>query len=103
MLHGLPTVGRGDDHVNCTQCGTDNKPNARFCRKCGSAAAVGCSACAAELDADDDFCSSCGTAVAPAATSANPAAVAETGAIFRTNIFDENDLEVARAALEARG
>ena len=47
----------------CLQCGTQNDPNATFCRKCGNRLKPVCSKCGASLDPADAFCTACGTAV----------------------------------------
>ena len=92
--------------MNCAHCGTDNKPNARFCRKCGAAAIARCAACVAELDADDEFCSSCGTAVTAAASgTAATSAVRKTVTILfadlggSTGFGERVDPETSRAVM----
>ncbi|MBX9877783.1 MAG: zinc ribbon domain-containing protein [Candidatus Obscuribacterales bacterium] len=55
----------------CPSCSTENRDNAKFCRKCGHARkmdfagpnpteAVVCHSCATEVRASDLFCLSCG-------------------------------------------
>jgi len=71
--------------VNCTSCGTPNRPGRKFCASCGSPLAAGCPSCGAPYEADERFCGECGTALpqaaggtiaatAPGAASASPAA-----------------------------
>jgi len=52
--------------MNCTRCGTEAPPDARFCGECGAALAgtVACPSCAAEQPAGQRFCSSCGQGLA---------------------------------------
>ena len=56
----------------CAACGTDNRPDRRFCRECGAPLTIACPSCGAENDPGDRFCGSCGTpldaAGAPAAS-----------------------------------
>ena len=49
--------------MNCSSCGTENRPTAKFCAGCGSALSRACSSCAAELTAAAKFCDQCGTPV----------------------------------------
>src|SRR5258706_9815833 len=46
--------------VVCPACSTENKPGAKFCRRCGETLAVVCASCGAPLDPDDRFCAECG-------------------------------------------
>ena len=49
--------------MKCSRCGFENKPNKRFCTKCGSKLIVKCLQCDSEIEAGDDFCGECGHAV----------------------------------------
>jgi class 3 adenylate cyclase/predicted ATPase len=46
--------------MKCPQCSFDNKPNKKFCTKCGSNLVLKCPNCDTEIDAGDDFCGECG-------------------------------------------
>jgi predicted ATPase/class 3 adenylate cyclase len=46
--------------MKCPQCSFDNKPNKKFCTKCGSKIALKCPNCDTEIEAGDDFCGECG-------------------------------------------
>lgn len=49
-------------------CGTENDPDARFCKGCGKPLAgtsTPCPHCGARLDADARFCDACGAQAAP--------------------------------------
>jgi hypothetical protein len=46
--------------MKCSQCGFENKPNKKFCIKCGSKLIVKCPQCDSEIEARDDFCGECG-------------------------------------------
>jgi class 3 adenylate cyclase len=47
--------------VTCSDCGTENAPDARFCKQCGARLGLTCSNCGLPLLPDARFCSSCGT------------------------------------------
>jgi class 3 adenylate cyclase/tetratricopeptide (TPR) repeat protein len=68
--------------MNCTNCGTENQADRKFCRECGTALAVLCASCGTGNDAGDKFCGNCGTPLisgdAPVAT---PAAESTTGSV----------------------
>ena len=46
--------------MKCPQCSFENKPNKKFCTKCGSKIALKCPNCDTEIEAGDDFCGECG-------------------------------------------
>ncbi|KKK97492.1 hypothetical protein LCGC14_2652220, partial [marine sediment metagenome] len=46
--------------MKCSQCDFDNKPNKKFCIKCGSKLILKCPQCALEIEVGDDFCGECG-------------------------------------------
>ncbi|MFN2471996.1 MAG: zinc-ribbon domain-containing protein [Gaiellaceae bacterium] len=48
----------------CSSCGTENRPDRKFCSKCGTALANLCPACGAQNESDDAFCGECGAALA---------------------------------------
>ncbi|HET7235492.1 MAG TPA: adenylate/guanylate cyclase domain-containing protein [Actinomycetota bacterium] len=50
----------------CSNCGTENQDEARFCLSCGSSLVPACSVCGAELPPEARFCPSCGAPVAEA-------------------------------------
>ncbi len=62
--------------MNCSNCGTENQPDRKFCKECGTALAPVCTACGTGNDPGDRFCGNCGSGltVAPAAA---PGAVAD--------------------------
>jgi len=51
----------------CERCGSDNRENSRFCRKCGQAFDLVCPACRRPAESDAHFCAGCGTSFANAA------------------------------------
>jgi len=53
---------RGEAQTPCTDCGTPNDVDARFCDNCGKAmiTSIECAACHEENDADAKFCKACG-------------------------------------------
>jgi class 3 adenylate cyclase/tetratricopeptide (TPR) repeat protein len=54
--------------VVCPSCGSENRPDARFCGRCGASIGEACPRCGADRPSDARFCSSCGLEFAPAAT-----------------------------------
>lgn len=52
------------DSVTCPSCGALNKPDAKFCRKCGKPMQISgekhCPNCGEVVDEDDSFCPNCG-------------------------------------------
>ncbi len=92
--------------MECTQCRTTNRPNARFCKGCGAALARRCRSCNAELDADQRFCDECGTSVeGDDAPAAEPVAVRKTVTVLfadlggSTGFGERTDAEVTRQVL----
>jgi class 3 adenylate cyclase/tetratricopeptide (TPR) repeat protein len=47
--------------VNCSNCGAENRQDAKFCRECGATLAARCPACGAANEPDQKFCDECGT------------------------------------------
>ena len=73
----------------CSNCGTENPANARFCKQCGSRLSRVCANCGNPLAEDARFCNYCGTPVygtgafnAPADTVAAPVSPAFTAAAY---------------------
>src|SRR5262245_43780444 len=59
--------------MTCRSCGTETKPEQRFCTACGAPLGQACRSCGAENAAGARFCGNCGSAleaVAPAARTA---------------------------------
>ncbi|HSK92929.1 MAG TPA: adenylate/guanylate cyclase domain-containing protein [Candidatus Angelobacter sp.] len=66
--------------MHCSACGTENRPNSRFCDHCGSPLEAACPSCGTSNRADARFCSGCGTTLAATPSAARPAAPAPTTA-----------------------
>jgi predicted ATPase/class 3 adenylate cyclase len=47
--------------AECSNCGHENPPGAKFCAKCGSALTLACPSCGTAYAAEDLFCVECGT------------------------------------------
>jgi uncharacterized membrane protein YvbJ len=60
-----PAAGPGT--IRCLFCGEGNRPDRRFCAKCGSPLGQACPACGARNHPDERFCGACGTALTGAA------------------------------------
>jgi class 3 adenylate cyclase/tetratricopeptide (TPR) repeat protein len=60
----------------CAACGTENRPDARFCGECGSPLSPACPACGAANEPGRKFCYQCGTALESGAATAEPLAPA---------------------------
>src|SRR4029453_14374258 len=50
--------------IHCLSCGHSNRPDRRFCGKCGSRLGPMCSSCGAQNDPNENFCGQCGAALA---------------------------------------
>jgi class 3 adenylate cyclase/tetratricopeptide (TPR) repeat protein len=51
--------------VTCPTCGTESRPDARFCSECATPLAAGCPACGTQNAPGAKFCSECATPLAP--------------------------------------
>lgn len=69
--------------MQCANCGTDNKPGAKFCISCGSSMGVFCPNCGTANTAGAKFCVSCGgqigIPVVQASMPAQPVVAVRTG------------------------
>jgi class 3 adenylate cyclase/tetratricopeptide (TPR) repeat protein len=54
--------------MRCVNCGTENRPSAKFCDGCGSPLARTCPACGAAARTSARFCEACGAALPVAAS-----------------------------------
>ena len=61
-------TGGGDSDVDCTNCGTGNAANRRFCLLCGAELTRGCPSCGSANEAAARFCGSCGSPLEDGAT-----------------------------------
>ncbi|MGI9648669.1 MAG: AAA family ATPase [Acidimicrobiia bacterium] len=76
--------------MHCTNCGTENAADRKFCKECGTALQVVCPSCGTGNDPGDKFCGNCGTGLttaAPAAATPAPAAPVEDGAVIEGKRF----------------
>src|SRR5436190_945911 len=58
MFYPLDTQGRA--RVRCAACGTENRPDRKFCSQCGAGLALACAACGAANLPGERFCGECG-------------------------------------------
>src|SRR5436190_13444616 len=58
MFYPLDTEGRA--RVRCAACGTENRPDRKFCSQCGAGLALACVACGAANLPGERFCGECG-------------------------------------------
>jgi hypothetical protein len=56
---------RGGDaeEVRCASCGTENAPDARFCKSCAAPLRKHCESCGKDNDPDATYCNGCGQAL----------------------------------------
>ena len=59
--------------MNCTNCGTLNPQDARFCSNCGTPLALTCSQCGTRLQPGARFCHNCGHPISAEVAPATPA------------------------------
>ena len=50
--------------MKCPKCQTENKPEAKFCKKCRTTLELRCPSCSAACDPDSVFCDKCGHSLA---------------------------------------
>ncbi|MDW3219476.1 MAG: adenylate/guanylate cyclase domain-containing protein [Acidimicrobiales bacterium] len=67
--------------MNCTSCGEENRPNAKFCGECGTPITRACATCGHNLHPTAKFCDECGSATTAAAEGPPPS---EDRAVRRT-------------------
>ena len=58
--------------MNCSSCGSDNRPGRRFCAECGAPLAVPCPSCGFANEGDDKFCGGCGQSLRAAPAAGTP-------------------------------
>jgi class 3 adenylate cyclase/tetratricopeptide (TPR) repeat protein len=51
------------EHMQCLNCGKDNRPNRKFCGGCGSPIVANCGRCGASNEPGEKFCGECGFAL----------------------------------------
>ncbi|HYM84335.1 MAG TPA: adenylate/guanylate cyclase domain-containing protein, partial [Candidatus Dormibacteraeota bacterium] len=59
MLYALSTPKGGS--LRCVECGTENRPDRKFCAQCGAPLATACRACGASNLPNERFCGECGS------------------------------------------
>src|SRR5919201_2627798 len=57
----------------CPNCGTENRPDAKFCGGCGNALARVCPSCGSANDPGMRFCDECGATLSTASSEPPPA------------------------------
>jgi hypothetical protein len=62
--------------ATCSSCGSENRPDRKFCLRCGQGLAARCPECGAANEPDAGFCGECGAGLAAAT---RPVPVAGTG------------------------
>jgi class 3 adenylate cyclase len=91
--------------VNCSTCGADNRPDAKFCRDCGASLAGRCPACGASNEPGQKFCDECGTPLqeaAPAMAPTAPAAERRLVSVLFADLVGFTTLSEGRDAEEVR-
>jgi class 3 adenylate cyclase/tetratricopeptide (TPR) repeat protein len=64
--------------VPCPSCGTENRPDRKFCSNCGSPLAISCPTCGTPNLPGERFCGECGTPLASGAAGGPPREPART-------------------------
>jgi class 3 adenylate cyclase len=65
--------------MRCSNCGSENPTDKKFCEDCGTALASRCPKCGAETTADKRFCGECGAPLETASANAGPRESSLTG------------------------
>jgi predicted ATPase/class 3 adenylate cyclase len=95
--------------VKCPNCHADNRPDAKFCRECGTRVGGRCPACGASNEPDQKFCDECGTplfdptlAGAPSAPVDSPAAERRLVSLLFADLVGFTTFSEGRDAEEVR-
>src|SRR5512132_2446904 len=96
--------------IRCSNCGTENRAESRFCGGCGTALARVCPSCGATNDAGMHFCNSCGspleesaaTQPVPAQATAAPVAERRLVSVLFADLVGFTAASEARDAEETR-
>ena len=90
--------------MDCTSCGSSNRPAARFCGGCGASLAPRCASCGSECEAGARFCDACGAPLAARAHAAGEArkivTIVFADLIGSTALHERLDPESARAFMQ---
>jgi class 3 adenylate cyclase/tetratricopeptide (TPR) repeat protein len=89
--------------MNCSVCGTDNRPDAKYCGECGSALAPSCATCGTANEPGRKFCYQCGARLdAPAASVPAPATERRLVSVLFADLVGFTGLSEHRDAEEVR-
>jgi len=95
--------------VKCPNCHADNRPDAKFCRECGTRVGGRCPACGAANEPDQKFCDECGTPLldptltgAPSAPVDSPAAERRLVSLLFADLVGFTTFSEGRDAEEVR-
>src|SRR5512132_1666584 len=96
--------------IRCSNCGTENRAESRFCGGCGTALARVCPSCGATNDAGMHFCNSCGspleesaaTQPVPAQATAAPASERRLVSVLFADLVGFTATSEARDAEDTR-
>jgi class 3 adenylate cyclase/tetratricopeptide (TPR) repeat protein len=84
--------------MTCAACGTDNRPDRKFCANCGAPLAVRCANCGASNLPGERFCGECGR---PLVGDATPAATVPATPPVITSTSDDAGAAVASSSAPA--
>jgi hypothetical protein len=82
--------------ISCPSCGHANRPDRRFCTKCGRRLGRACASCGTLIEEEENFCGHCGAPVG------EQAAAARAPAAYTPKHLAERIL-AEQAAMESRG
>ncbi len=72
--------------MRCVGCGSENRPERRFCGRCGEPLSAACASCGFANDPGDEFCGGCGRRLEPSAADTAHASADPSGAAERRQL-----------------
>jgi class 3 adenylate cyclase/tetratricopeptide (TPR) repeat protein len=95
---GLRSPDLEEDVLRCVACGTENRPDRKFCAECGAALARACPSCGGANLPGERFCGECGAVLETTpGTTASPGGTAGAGPTSPSGGAPSADLQATAA------